>query len=152
MECKLLRTVDFKLDLDAHIPTFSYVRSFIIHLYEKMLGKPCAEQLTRLAEAICNDSFFTYVNLLYTVQTVALAAVLLAAAKYKYPTPLSDSEQIRFNFEGCFMLRKTRYMRREKRVTLTKEEEEQMRSHFDQLHWVKKIDDRIELPELLSCI
>ena len=38
MECKLLRTVDFKLDMEAHIPSFSYTRIFSYCLYEKSGG------------------------------------------------------------------------------------------------------------------
>ena len=75
-------------------------------------------QVSKLAEAICNDSFFTYVNLLYPVQTVALSSVILAAMRYKYLTPLqhysrttlengegaSALDGLEFNFEGCFQL------------------------------------------------
>lgn len=67
MECKLLRTLDFKLDLEAHIPSNSYAHTFARALYEKLLGQNCTLQLAKLAEAICNDSFFTYANVLYTV-------------------------------------------------------------------------------------
>ena len=75
-------------------------------------------QVSKLAEAICNDSFFTYVNLLYPVQTVALSSVILAAIRYKYLTPfqqntkttvengesVSATDGLEFNFEGCFQL------------------------------------------------
>ena len=43
----------------------------------------------RLADAIANDSFMTYANVLYSVQTVALSAVLLAATRYKLLTPFT---------------------------------------------------------------
>ena len=75
-------------------------------------------QVSKLAEAICNDSFFTYVNLLYPVQTVALSSVILAAIRYKYLVPFQQSTRttvensedgsapsgLEFNFEGCFQL------------------------------------------------
>ena len=50
-------------------------------------------QVSKIAEAIANDSFFTYVNLLYPVQTVSLATVLLGATRYNYITPLSSEKE-----------------------------------------------------------
>jgi len=41
-----------------------------------------------------------------------------------------------------------RYQRREKRQ-LAESEEAEMRTAFDKSHWVRKIDDRVELSELL---
>ena len=46
-----------------------------------------------------------------------------------------------------------RYMRREKRTwALAPDEERDMRESFDKQSWVKKIDDRVELGELLECM
>jgi len=39
MECKLLRTVDFKLDMEAHIPSHTYTRTFSMCMYEPMVGQ-----------------------------------------------------------------------------------------------------------------
>ena len=96
-------------------------------------------------------------NLLYPVQTVALASVLLAATRYKYKTPLQQEtaagSSFDFNFEGCFNLYKVRYQRREKRMMgLTAEEEQQLRETFDGLHWLKKIDERVDHMDLQACI
>ena len=87
MECKLLRVCDFKLDLEGCLPNMTYTKVFSRALYS-YVGESAEKQVCKLAEAICNDSFFTYANLLYPVQTVSLAGVLMAASKYKYQTPL----------------------------------------------------------------
>lgn len=84
MECKLLRTVDFKLDLEANLPNSTYHRTFSRCMYEPLIGKNQVSSLISVATAICNDSFFTHANLVFPVQTVALSAVLLAAQRYKY--------------------------------------------------------------------
>ena len=128
MECKLLRTLDFKLDMEAFLANCTYTRTYSRCMYEPMVGASGAAQVAKLAEAISNDSFFTCVNLLYPVQTVALAAVLLSATRFKNPTPLSESSSSSFCFDGCFHLQKMRFLRREKRLSpLTAEEETQMR-------------------------
>ena len=37
-ECKILRTVDFKLDLDCYIPWQEYIPRYAHLLYEQSLG------------------------------------------------------------------------------------------------------------------
>ena len=64
-----------------------YTKRFAKFLYEPMLGQAFT-QVMKCADAIANDSFFTYANVLFTTQTVALACVLLAAARYKHVTPM----------------------------------------------------------------
>ena len=38
MECKLLRTIDFKLDLEACLPNCTYIKTFARCLYSAMVG------------------------------------------------------------------------------------------------------------------
>lgn len=87
MECNLLRVVDFKLDFEQALPTIDYTKRFARYLYEPLLGQAYT-QVQKCADAIANDSFFTYANVLYSVQTVSLSCVLLAAARYKHVTPM----------------------------------------------------------------
>ena len=150
MECKLLRIVDFKLDLEACLPNYSYTKTFSRCMYEPMFQNQSYQQVCKLADAICNDSFFTHANLLFPVQTVALSGVLLAASRFKYITPMQKGHE--FNFNGCFHLYKLRFQRREKSQSIGPEEEKAMRERFEKLHWVKKIDERIDHDELAQCI
>ena len=77
MESKLLRVVDFKLDLDQAIPNKKTNEMLIKTLYEKHQW-----QIMWLAvRSIANDSFYTYVNLTYSTQTVGFACVLLGAQR-----------------------------------------------------------------------
>ena len=87
MECNLLRVVDFKLDFENGLPMIDYTKRYAKYLYEHHIGQAFT-QVQKCADAIANDSFFTYVNVLYPIQTVALACVLMAAARYKHATPL----------------------------------------------------------------
>ena len=88
MECKLLRVCDFKLDMEGCLPNYPYTKTFSRCLYEPLVGQLGFNQVSRFAEAIGNDSFYTFANLLYPVQTIALTSVLMAATRYKYKTPL----------------------------------------------------------------
>ena len=90
-ECTLLKVVDFKLDLDALAGQKDYVRRFCKNLYDPLLGSQAAENIVKFAEAVSNDTIFTYVNLLYSVQTVALACVLLGSARYSHPVPTGSN-------------------------------------------------------------
>ena len=88
MECNLLRVVDFKLDFnDQALPTLRLTKRFAQYLYEPMIGQAYT-QVLKCADGIANDSFFTHANLIYSTQTVALACILLAAARYKHATPM----------------------------------------------------------------
>ena len=107
MECTLLRVVDFKLDLDLSLPNQMYVKRYSQYLYEPNYHGNFA-QIEKCATAIANDSFFTYINCLYNVQTVALACVFLAASRYKFITPMTEDSTIQFNFDGCFHMFKAR--------------------------------------------
>jgi hypothetical protein len=78
--------VNFKLDLENCLP-FDYARRFTKILFEQSLGKQAAGNLMPCAQAIGNDSFLTDVNLKCSTQAVALACVMLAAARYKYKLP-----------------------------------------------------------------
>ncbi len=91
MECKLLRSLDFKLDLEAHLPNGNYLRTYTRCIFEPSCPSHQLTSIQNMASAICNDSFYTYVNLLFPVQTVALSTVLLAAQRYKIVTPLQVS-------------------------------------------------------------
>lgn len=127
----------------------TYTRTFSRCLYE-LNGSLAYQQVGKLAEAICNDSFFTYANLLFSVQTVGLAAVLIAATRYKFPSPMSQT--IHFNFDGCFHLHKSRFLRKARKTALTAEEEMSLREEFDRRHWLAKVDERINLQELFECM
>ena len=148
MECKLLRVLDFKLNLEGHLPS-RITRNFSRCLFEP-IGSLAYQQVGNLAEAISNDSFFTYANLLFPVHTVALAAVLLAAARQRLPSPLSQAAG--FNFEGCFAIQKNRFQRQIGKKNLTVEEEAKLRTEFETKSWLEKIDSRIDHTELLQCI
>jgi len=110
----LLKSVDFKLDLESDgLPT-KYTKRFAELLYAPIIGQSF-QTVLRCADAIANDSFLTYVNVLYSVQTVALACVCLAAARFKHPLPVqlletTESDPITppFNFEGVFSQYKRR--------------------------------------------
>lgn len=67
MECKLLRVIDFKLDLEASLPNMNYTKTFSRCMYEPMYGSQGYQMIGKLAEAISNDSFFTYANLMFPV-------------------------------------------------------------------------------------
>ena len=83
---------------------------------------------------------------------MALAAVLLSASRFSFISPMT--EEPKFNFHGCFNLYRSRFLRREKRQAkdLTAEEEKSLQESFDKLHWVKKIDERVDHAELSQCL
>jgi hypothetical protein len=81
---------------------------------------------------------------------VGLAAVLMAAIRYKFPSPMSQN--LHFNFDGCFHLHKSRYLRKARKTALTAEEEMSLREEFDKRHWLAKVDERISLQELVECM
>ena len=85
-ECDLLKTVDFKLEFIGLFHAVYSVR------FARLLYGQNAKNLDTSIKAIANDSFATYVNILFPLQTVALACVLLAAAKCKFPLPLVETE------------------------------------------------------------
>lgn len=85
--------MDFKLDLDMTLPFREYTKRFARLIYEPLIGAGF-QNVSKCADAIANDSFMTYVNLLFNVQTVALASVMMAAARYKHPLPCSQPELI----------------------------------------------------------
>ena len=87
IECKVLRTLDFKLDMELNNPNTFHTPLFSQILYNHMNGSEKWQPIFKLAEAICNDSLFTYVNVLYSKQTVALSSVILAATRLKYQIP-----------------------------------------------------------------
>jgi hypothetical protein len=89
-----------------------------------------------LANAICNDMFITYLPMLYPVQTIALAGIMMSAARYKHPLPSSDAV---FTFEKTFSL----FQRRNPKCD---------KADFENLHWAKKIDERINEVHLFECI
>ena len=63
------------------------MRRYTRILYDPLLSPQSMESLQKFGEAVANDSYFTYVNLTYPIQTVALACVLLASARYQYQVP-----------------------------------------------------------------
>ena len=78
----------------------------------------------------------SYIPLLYPIQTIALAGIMMAAAKYKHPLP---SVQDAFKFDEIFKL----HCRRNPGTS---------RDKFDQGHWAWKIDERINEVDLYEII
>lgn len=66
-ECILLKVVDFKLDFENALPQKEYVRRFANMLYEPILGSQVTMNIVKFGEAVANDSFFTYANILYPI-------------------------------------------------------------------------------------
>ena len=65
-ECKILQVCDFKLDLEASLPFIEYTKRFARLIYEPILQQGY-QNIIKYADAIANDSFVTYVNLIYPV-------------------------------------------------------------------------------------
>ena len=115
------------MDLDSNLPQQEYIPRFAFLLYEPLIGSGQTKTLVSLANAICNDTFLTHIPLVFPVQTIALAATLMAAAKYKHPLP---SVQESFNYDQLFKLHQRRCPGVE-------------RADFDLKHWAQKVDERI---------
>lgn len=146
-ECTLLRVVDFKLDLDQTSQLKEYVHRYARTLYQGVIGVEPTENIVKFGEAIANDSFFTYANILYSVQTVALASVFVASARYAHPLPIgADYKQFAKGFDAFFLMYKTRSIRK---GTI---DEDKIKAEFDQLPWPSRIDERIDPSDLELCI
>jgi hypothetical protein len=82
------------------------------------------------------------VNLLYSVQTVALACVFIATAR----SGQTIGEKI-VPLETCFSMFKQRKVRLNATV-----DKDTVRAEFESLPWQSKIDDRVDPNDLVECI
>ena len=88
-----------------------------------------------------------------------MACVLLAAARYKYPTPCGgdDGKVFGKSFNDCYRMFENRLVRQfadeNKLGTITKNDfNAEARKKFDALPWAGKIDERIDPGDLMDCI
>jgi hypothetical protein len=74
--------IDFLLDIDT---PYRYIERFSTLLYPDY-----KVNVKTYALSVCNDSFFTYAQLLYSSKSIALACIIYAAAKFGYSIPSED--------------------------------------------------------------
>lgn len=102
IECTILRVVDFRLE-ERNLYWQDYTHRFTKMLYPpEQIGQGKFENLIKTANAICNDSFSTYLPLILPIQTVALAAVLMSAAKFKEHLPSQHDSHFEYDMAFFF--------------------------------------------------
>jgi hypothetical protein len=104
------------------------------------------DNIIKFANSVCNDSFYTFVNLLYSSQAVAVACILFAAMRFNQPTP---NEPHTFNYDSLF---DHSYLRRKQPKPLDGSDKDKLRQEFDSLSWEKKLDDNLELVEVVESL
>ena len=81
------------------------------------------------------------------MQTVALACVFMACARYSHPLPTgADSKKFAKGFEICYRIYKVRRQR------LGQTDEDEIKAEYEKLPWPSRIDERIDPDDLESCI
>ena len=86
-ECLILKTVKFALEVSV---PYNYIRQFFEALYPQELFPEICKNHEKFSLAICNDSFYTPCNIVYSGASVALACILFSAIRFNAPLPFDD--------------------------------------------------------------
>jgi len=78
-----------KFALEVSVP-YNYIRQFFEALYPQELFPEICKNHEKFSLAICNDSFYTPCNIVYSGASVALACILFSAIRFNAPLPFDD--------------------------------------------------------------
>lgn len=152
-EITLLKCMNF--DININLP------NDFIYVYSSILYPDNEEDIIQYSIRIANDSFYTYVNLIYKNYVVAIACIIVAAKFLSLPTLLDSNfrhleNMKKFsdpipNSEDEFNKRLLEYENRSFHISLINQKENSS-TYFDVLEWNKKIHPYLEQTELMECV
>ena len=88
LEQLVISTCDFELDIK---PVTPYVERFMWLMYPNHYR--AMSPLVNIAASVANDSCYTYANLVFSIQSVALAVCIFSAKIFGLPIIFKDSYQ-----------------------------------------------------------
>ena len=90
-ECLLLKTIGFELELQL---PYVFLKDFIEALYPQETFSHSYRNIGNVSYAVCNDSFYTPCNIVFSGASVALACILFAAMRFNAPLPFDDDQSM----------------------------------------------------------